>query len=548
VQLGVSVLSHLLPPPLTTSTASCRAAAAEEAARQEEAARRTAEAASRAIRDAAAQRAASLQRVLQQSARLELRLPGVAVADGSGSSAAGVRVVTVTVSFITPAEGAIIAAAGSDDSEGQPPGAVATISSTFESPEAAADGVGALAVAVAAAVAARYCRSLLELSVADVAMRGGADLLPGLAVDVDREQQQQQQQVHLSTAAGTAAAAAAAEAAVEEQQQQQQQQQDCPPDAVSTNTGGSSADDPLMSAADATLWRWLAQLALEGAARQACGQVSSLAGSGEALSQHFTAVLHYAAPPANAPESLTPRLARVARLVAEQRLDAAAAELDDAVELLLLHQYPCAADGVSNSVGNSDSAGNTTQQSSGAQAALARAAAATASTAGGGPVVPMLFAVPACIYALLLSSWDEPTRAAGLSVEGISPLLEGTSVAGAAITTLDQEDDGTDVTDAGTDGPGQAGADVLQLPDSPLQRLARRQLELLARAAPTDTLAPLSASLSRLLGRQHPVAAVMRQLAEQNTSPGARAMREMRQQQRQLARARKLLQVMDCNG
>lgn len=270
--------------------------------------------------------------------------------------------------------------------------------------------------------------------------------------------------------------------------------------------------------------------------------MSSLAGSGEALSQHFTAVLHYAAPPANAPESLTPRLARVARLVAEQRLDAAAAELDDAVELLLLHQYPCAADGVSNSVGNSDSAGNTTQQSSGAQAALARAAAATASTAGGGPVVPMLFAVPACIYALLLSSWDEPTRAAGLSVEGISPLLEGTSVAGAAITTLDQEDDGTDVTDAGTDGPGQAGADVLQLPDSPLQRLARRQLELLARAAPTDTLAPLSASLSRLLGRQHPVAAVMRQLAEQNTSPGARAMREMRQQQRQLARARKLLQ------
>ena len=69
-------------------------------------------------------------------------------------------------------------------------------------------------------------------------------------------------------------------------------------------------------------------------------------------------------------------------------------------------------------------------------------------------------------------------------------MLEGTSVAGAAITTLDQEDDGTDVTDAGTDGPGQAGADVLQLPDSPLQRLARRQLELLARAAPTDTLAP----------------------------------------------------------
>jgi hypothetical protein len=79
--------------------------------------------------------------------------------------------------------------------------------------------------------------------------------------------------------------------------------------------------------------------------------------------------------------------------------------------------------------------------------------------------------------------------------------------------------------------------------DSPLQRLAKFQLEQLEKTAPADELSPLAGCMRLLLGRKHPLAAVMQLLAERNMSPGARQARALRQQQRQLAKATDLLQV-----
>jgi hypothetical protein len=74
-------------------------------------------------------------------------------------------------------------------------------------------------------------------------------------------------------------------------------------------------------------------------------------------------------------------------------------------------------------------------------------------------------------------------------------------------------------------------------------RLVKFQLEQLTSDAPQDSLAPVAASLAVLLGKRHPVAAAMQQLAERNTSMAARQAREMRRQQTTLARATEVLKV-----
>jgi hypothetical protein len=69
------------------------------------------------------------------------------------------------------------------------------------------------------------------------------------------------------------------------------------------------------------------------------------------------------------------------------------------------------------------------------------------------------------------------------------------------------------------------------------------QLEQLTSDAPQDSLGPVTASLQVLLGKRHPVAAAMWELADRNMSFAARQAREMRRQQKTLARATEVLKV-----
>jgi hypothetical protein len=109
---------------------------------------------------------------------------------------------------------------------------VASSSRTYESPDAAVDGATDLAAAVAQAAANYYASAVADIS--------SSNALDGLTLTLPIQQQQQQQ-------------------------------------------GGEAS---VLGPSDLLLWRWLVCLKLEGAARQAVGQVAPLAGNGE-LQQDF---------------------------------------------------------------------------------------------------------------------------------------------------------------------------------------------------------------------------------------------------------------------
>lgn len=185
---------------------------------------------------------------------------------------------------------------------------------------------------------------------------------------------------------------------------------------------------------------------------------------------------------------------------------------------------------------------------------------------GSCPVSP--YVVPACVYAVLLNLFDPVTQA----INRRSSSRKGTEAGGADSTAADADGstvspdssrpsspdttaaddadmfDTVDSSKSGTNSLSPVSAALARRSiatdrDSPLQRLAKFQLEQLEKAAPADELTPVAGCLRLLLGRKHPVAAAMQLLAERNMSPGARQARALRQQQRQLARATELLQV-----
>jgi hypothetical protein len=108
---------------------------------------------------------------------------------------------------------------------------VASSSRTYESPDAAVDSATDLAAAAAQAAANYYASAVADAS--------SSNALDGLTLTLPMQQQQQQ--------------------------------------------GG---DAFVLGPLDLLLWRWLVCLKLEGAARQAVGQVAPLAGNGE-LQQDF---------------------------------------------------------------------------------------------------------------------------------------------------------------------------------------------------------------------------------------------------------------------
>lgn len=263
----------------------------------------------------------------------------------------------------------------------------------------------------------------------------------------------------------------------------------------------------------------------------------------------------YSALPQSDPNSLQQRLQQCADLVSQQQLPVAIQLLDDVIEWQL-------EDFVGIDLSNYSSSSSTVAQL--LQQVVNSGAAA------GCPASPYL--VPACVYAVLLDLFDPATQAisrrrrdtisnsstAG-STAGSTAAAEATassteaSRANSPSSTAADEVDDDDMFDAvgsiPTPGssrsvsPALTRRSIVTDQDSPLQRLAKFQLEQLEKAAPADALAPAAVCLRLLLGRKHPVAAAMQLLAERNMSPGARQARALRQQQKQLAVATELLQV-----
>jgi hypothetical protein len=195
----------------------------------------------------------------------------------------------------------------------------------------------------------------------------------------------------------------------------------------------------------------------------------------------------YCALPRQHSDCLQQQLQQVADLVSQQQLQAAAQLMDDVIEWQL-----------------GDFAASSTSSSS----------PASPSSSSSSPGTPMDTAAG---DEDLFDALDEGGGALGGS--------EGSSVPAVAAAAV------------------RRGRSIVGDKDSPLQRLAKAQLQQLAQAAPPDELAPVAAAMQALLGRRHPVCAALQLLAEANMGPGARQARELRRQQRQLAQATALLQV-----
>jgi hypothetical protein len=235
----------------------------------------------------------------------------------------------------------------------------------------------------------------------------------------------------------------------------------------------------------------------------------------------------YSALPQAEPNSLQQRLQQCADFASQQQLPAAIQLLDDIIEWQL-------EDFAGRSLPSGTSSSNlavTLQQ---------------ASSSGLYPASPYL--VPACVYAVLLNLFDPATQEinrrsgsssskAGAAESMASP--DSSRPSSPDNTAVDDED----MFDAVDSSAALARRSIFSDRDSPLQRLAKFQLEQLEKSAPADELAPVAACLRLLLGRKHPVAAAMQLLAERNMSPGARQARALRQQQKQLAMATELLKV-----
>lgn len=242
------------------------------------------------------------------------------------------------------------------------------------------------------------------------------------------------------------------------------------------------------------------------------------------------AQVSYSALPQADPNSLQQRLQQCADLASQQQLPAAIQLLDDVIEWQL-----------------EDFAGRGLL--SGSSSSLA-AILQQASSSGVCPASPYL--VPACVYAVLLNLFDPATQElnrrsgsssskAGAAESIASP---DSSRPSSPDNTAGDDEDMFDAVDSPASLPAAlARRSIVSDRDSPLQRLAKFQLEQLEKAAPADELAPVAACLGLLLGHKHPVAAAMQLLAERNMSPGARQARALRQQQKQLAMATELLKV-----
>lgn len=251
----------------------------------------------------------------------------------------------------------------------------------------------------------------------------------------------------------------------------------------------------------------------------------------------------YSALPQSEPNSLQQRLQQCADLVTQQLLPAAIQLLDDIIQWQLEDFTGADLSSTSSSISSTSSLPELMQ---------GLVSSSRASTAG--PASPYL--VPACVYVVLLNLFDAPTQLLNRRSKSSSVTTDGTTAASPdasranspdATATADEElfDAMDDQAEADSSAAAAAAArlGIVSTRDSPLQRLAKFQLEALAKAAPADELTPVAVCLQQLLGRRHPVAAAMQLLAERNMSPGARQARALRQQQKQLAMATELLKV-----
>jgi len=254
-----------------------------------------------------------------------------------------------------------------------------------------------------------------------------------------------------------------------------------------------------------------------------------------ALSVWVQAQLTYSILPPSDLNSLQQRLQQCADLVQQQQLPAAIQVLDDIIEWQLEDFI---------GAGSLDTSSNTSSSLARVLQELVTSGAAAAS-----PASPYL--VPACVYAVLLNLFDPATRIANRASSSAEspPGSTEASRASSPDSTATGDEDMFDSTSIGSSSSAALAAaaggrrSIVSDSDSPLQRLAKFQLEQLEKAAPADQLTPVAVCLQQLLGRRHPVAAAMQLLAERNMSPGARQARALRQQQKQLAMATELLKV-----
>jgi hypothetical protein len=247
----------------------------------------------------------------------------------------------------------------------------------------------------------------------------------------------------------------------------------------------------------------------------------------------------YSGLPQQQPSSLRQQLQLAADLVAQDQVAAATAVLNDSIEWHL-------EDFVTSKQSDNSSFSN---NSSGSAASL-RVLFGEVIGAGAAAAPASAYLVPACVYALLLNTCDSATQ----QLNALSDQHDSCSSSSAPGTPMDSgaaDDELFEAIDANNNtsnadsrsSSSSSSRSIVSSRDSPLQRLVKFQLEQITADAPQDTLAPAAASLQLLLGKQHPVAAAMRQLGERNMSFAARQAREMRRQQKTLARATEVLKV-----
>lgn len=260
--------------------------------------------------------------------------------------------------------------------------------------------------------------------------------------------------------------------------------------------------------------------------------------------------LRYSCPPASHQSSLQRQLLKAATLAEQDDISSATQMLDDLIEW---HVEGFMASAPSDNPLLPDQISRSSGGSSGGRLRALLGDIIDAAAAPG-----TLFLVPACVYALLLNTHDEATQEIVKATGTVSSVsaADGSSTAGgsSSSSTTPMDTAGEDMFDAldsassslqqsSGSSSSSGGRSIVSSKDSTLQRLVKYQLEQLTKEAPQDCLGPAAASLTSLLGRQHPVAAAMQLLAERNMSLGARQARELRRQQRQLAQATELLKV-----
>jgi hypothetical protein len=265
----------------------------------------------------------------------------------------------------------------------------------------------------------------------------------------------------------------------------------------------------------------------------------------------------YCSPPGSHQSSLQQQLLTAATLAEQDDISSATQVLDHLIEWHLEDFLAAASSDnpVLPDATSSSSSSSSSSSGNGHLQALFRNIRDAAAAPGS------LFLVPACIYALLLNTHDAATKdivTAGCTATTVAA-ADGSSSTASSSSPTPMETAGEDMFDAldsassplqqsDSGSSSSSRQSIVSSKDSTLQRLVKYQLDQLTKEAPQDCLGPAAASLERLLGRQHPVAAAMQLLAERNMSLGARQARELRRQQRQLAQATELLKVQGQAG